>query len=119
LRDAVTRAELASFVKTLDAGLDTQIDSKTIGLSGGQRQRIGLARAFYREPRFLILDEATSGLDVPTESAIYETVFRSGRAMTIIAVSHRGTIFNYADRVVEINDGAITSRRPRDREGTT
>jgi ABC-type bacteriocin/lantibiotic exporter with double-glycine peptidase domain len=119
LRDAVTRAELAAFVKTLDAGLDTQIDSKTIGLSGGQRQRIGLARAFYRNPKFLILDEATSGLDGPTERAIFETVFRTGRAMTIIAVSHRETIFDYAGRVIAIDDGAIASRRPRHKEGTS
>lgn len=119
LRDAVAQSELAPFVETLDAGLDTHIDSKTIGLSGGQRQRIGLARAFYREPRFLILDEATSGLDAPTERAIYETVFRSGRPMTIIAVSHREAIFDYAGRVVEIHHGAIITRKSRDREGTT
>jgi ABC-type bacteriocin/lantibiotic exporter with double-glycine peptidase domain len=111
LRDAIKRAELASFAATLDAGLDTQIDSKTVGLSGGQRQRIGLARAFYREPQFLILDEATSGLDVPTERAIYDSVFRSGRSMTIIAVSHRDTIFDYTRRIIEINDAVITARQ--------
>jgi ABC-type bacteriocin/lantibiotic exporter with double-glycine peptidase domain len=111
LRNAVIQAELAPFIDSLDVGLETQVDSKTIGLSGGQRQRIGLARAFYRQPRLMILDEATSGLDVPTERAIYETVFRSGRAMTIIAVSHRDTIFDYANRIIEINDGVVAPRQ--------
>ena len=111
LRNAVIQAELAPFIDSLDAGLDTRLDSKTIGLSGGQRQRIGLARAFYRQPRLMILDEATSGLDVPTERAIYETVFRTGRAMTIIAVSHRDTIFDYANRIIEINDGIVAPRQ--------
>lgn len=111
LQDAIARAELADFVNTLATGLDTQIDSKTLGLSGGQRQRIGLARAFYRKPRFLILDEATSGLDVPTERAIYDSVFRSGRSMTVIAVSHRETIFDYVNRVIEIDGGLIKCRQ--------
>ena len=68
--DALKKAQLDEFVRTLPNGLDTEVGERGTKLSGGQRQRIGIARALYRDPDVLVLDEATSALDNDTEAEV-------------------------------------------------
>ena len=71
-------------------------------MSGGQRQRIGIARALYKGGNFLILDEATSSLDIKTESKIMETIDNLSSRLTILIITHRLTTLNSCDRVIDI-----------------
>jgi ATP-binding cassette subfamily B protein RaxB len=86
-------------------GYNTLIGDVGSGLSGGQKQRILLARALYRQPRILILDEATSHLDVANESQVNAAI--KGMAMTRIVIAHRPETIAMADRVVVIENGKV------------
>ena len=76
-------------------------------LSGGQIQRIGLARALYHNPDILILDEATSSLDIDTENKIVESVLKLRDNLTIIIVSHRMNTISNADMIYEVKNSKI------------
>lgn len=106
---ALNTARLADFVRSLPAGLDTQVGENGVRLSGGQRQRIGIARALYGDPSILVLDEATSSLDGPTESEIRATMQSLARAKTIFVVAHRLASVRLCDVVFFMNDGCITA----------
>ena len=86
--DALAAAQLDEIVSELPYGLYTPIGDNGISLSGGQRQRLALARAFYRQAKFLILDEATSALDNQTESEVMQSIEIIGRRCTTLAVSY-------------------------------
>lgn len=92
--------------------LDIDKGCKTLGeagnsLSGGQKQRVGLARAFYRDPRVLLLDESTSALDMRTEAEIMQAVLRKRPGTTIIMIAHRPSTIKYADKVILLDKGRI------------
>lgn len=76
-------------------------------LSGGQRQRIGIARALYRDPTLLILDEATNSLDKNNENKILELIKKLKKEKTIILISHDKDTFKYCDRIISLNNGYI------------
>jgi ABC-type bacteriocin/lantibiotic exporter with double-glycine peptidase domain len=75
--------------------------------SGGQRQRIGLARALYREPSLLVLDEVTSALDTETEHFVMQHVQSLHGQATVIIVAHRLTTVQHADKVIYMEDGSV------------
>jgi len=104
--DAVRRALAAA---KLDRDLDGVVGERGIQLSGGQRQRIGIARALYRDPSVLILDEATSSLDRETEREIGETIqgLRGGR--TILIIAHRFSMVRGCDRVFFLDRGRVAA----------
>jgi ABC-type bacteriocin/lantibiotic exporter with double-glycine peptidase domain len=77
-------------------------------LSGGQQQRIGIARALYKQPDILILDEATNALEIETEKQIIETILNLKEKLTIILVTHNKSILNLASKIYEISNGKIT-----------
>jgi len=106
---AVERAQLADFIATLPDGLDTLVGERGVRLSGGQRQRVAVARALYREPPVIILDEGTSALDTATETALIRALDSITSDRTLIAVAHRIATLRDADRIVLVEDGRITA----------
>ena len=88
-------------------GLDTQVGERGVKLSGGQKQRVGIARALYKNPSILFLDEGTSALDEKTEKGIIESVRQISNNKTIIMISHKLSTLKYCDRVYEINKSKI------------
>ena len=101
----VTRiTKLDDLVKTLDKGIYGNIGDMGSMLSGGQKQRLGIARALYREPQILILDEATNALDRQTELEILTNIKESYQSITLILVTHRNTYLEFCDKIIEISD---------------
>ena len=89
-------------------GFHTIVGERGIRLSGGQCQRIGIARALYHEPEVIVLDEATSSLDVNTEKSFMETIKNLKGSKTILIVSHRLSTVTYCDKVYQIIKGEIS-----------
>lgn len=115
VRAALSDAQMLDTVESLPEGLETPVREAGARLSGGQRQRLGLARALYRSPELLVLDEATSSLDLDTESRLLETLEDLRRRMTIVVVAHRPSTIAACRRVVRLQDGRAveTSRLQR------
>lgn len=107
LASALSVAQLDSFVASLPDGLDTVVGELGVRLSGGQRQRLGLARALYRRPKVLILDEATSAVDSATESRIMSALGELAGTRTVLIVSHRLSALTKCDRIYYLRDGHI------------
>ena len=112
VENALVAAQLSDFIKTLPAGLDTMVGERGIRLSGGQRQRIGIARALYRNPSLLVLDEATSSLDLETESGVMDAVEKLHGEKTIIIVAHRLSTVSKCDNLALIEDGQLVAFGP-------
>jgi ATP-binding cassette subfamily C protein len=108
LVSALERAA-AHFGFALPGGIDCDLGEAGRQLSGGERQRIALARALLREPRLLILDEATSAIDAAAEAEIAAAVAQLKGAMTIVVIGHRGLLTGLADRQVVLDGGRIVS----------
>jgi ATP-binding cassette subfamily B protein len=106
LWEVLEMANAAEFVSKLPYGLDTKLGEMGTRLSGGQRQRISIARALVRNPRVIVLDEATSSLDVVSESLIQEAIQRLIKGRTTFIVAHRLSTIRNADRIVVLKNGA-------------
>ncbi|MDP3442840.1 MAG: ABC transporter ATP-binding protein, partial [Ignavibacteria bacterium] len=98
---------LDKFVETLDDQYETSVGDNGVKLSGGQRQRIGLARAFYRNPQFLILDEATNALDYQTETQVLNQLREHHPNCMILMISHRIESLNRCDYIYLLKDGEV------------
>jgi ABC-type multidrug transport system fused ATPase/permease subunit len=107
VQQAVEKASLSQFLDSLPNGLETIVGEKGIRLSGGQQQRIGIARALYRDPEILILDEATSSLDQSTEKAIVESISFLKRKKTLIIITHRLSTVKNCDKIFCVDKGKI------------
>jgi ATP-binding cassette subfamily C protein len=108
LARCVERAQLSEMVAGLPAGLDTVVGERGIRLSGGQRQRVAVARALYREPPVIVLDEGTSALDGATEARVIAALDEVAPDRTLIAVAHRLMTLRGADRILVVADGHVT-----------
>ncbi|GAA3993197.1 ABC transporter ATP-binding protein [Allokutzneria multivorans] len=97
-----------SFISTLPEGYDTDVNKHGSRLSSGQRQLVAFARAFLADPAVLILDEATSSLDIPTERAVQEALETVLRDRTAVIIAHRLSTVLIADRVLVMERGGIT-----------
>ena len=104
---AIQSAQLEQFVGELAQGLDTIVGERGIRLSGGQRQRIGIARALYHDPAVLVLDEATSSLDVATESGVMDAVRALRGEKTLLIVAHRLSTVEHCDRLYRLERGRM------------
>lgn len=107
--EAAARAAHAhDFIMALPEGYETVVRERGSRLSGGQRQRIAIARALLKDPPILILDEATSALDTESEALIQQALKTLLRGRTALVIAHRLSTVREADRIVVIEDGAIT-----------
>ncbi|MFJ1752435.1 ABC transporter ATP-binding protein [Kitasatospora sp. NPDC088134] len=107
--DAALATAQAAFVDKLPEGLDTEVGEQGLSLSGGQRQRLALARAVVGEPRFLVLDDPLSALDVHTEALVERALRRVLADTTALVVAHRPSTVLLADRVALLADGRIAA----------
>ena len=105
--ESLEAAQLEEYVADLPFGLLTQVGENGHQLSGGQRQRLALARAFFRNSRFLVLDEATSALDNRTEHEVINALEMVGRRCTTMVIAHRLSTIARCDRIYEFDQGVI------------
>lgn len=108
LVDALEKAEAIEFVSNLDKDIDTFIGHRGVLLSGGQCQRIAIARIFLRNPKILLMDEATSSLDNKTEKSLQLTLDKLLINRTAIIVAHRLSTVKQCDRIYVIKDGMVS-----------
>ena len=101
------KVELGDFARQQEYGLDTKLSEKGTSLSGGQIQRIGIARALFTDPSLLVLDESTSSLDLSTEHAVMDSIFKLAGEITLIIVAHRLSTIKSADKIFYMSKGEI------------
>jgi len=105
---AARAAEAEEFIHELPDGYDTVVGEQGMTLSGGQRQRVALARALITNPRFLLLDDATSAVDPRIEAEIHATLHRVMEGRTTLLIAHRRSTLNLADRIAVLTaDGTV------------
>ena len=110
LLNAVKMANIQSFIDTLPNDYNTKIGAEGVGLSQGQKQRLLIARALYKNPDYLFLDEATNALDAYNELVIMDNLnenFAQNQQKTIIVVAHRLSTVRHADLIIVLDKGEI------------
>ncbi len=104
---ACKMAHVHHFIKTLDNGYDTQISDETSGISQGQKQLLTIARAFLKDPKILILDEATSSVDTRTEELIQQAMEKLMENRTSFVIAHRLSTIKNADIIIVLDKGDV------------
>ncbi|WP_305780979.1 ABC transporter ATP-binding protein [Nocardia nova] len=110
LWDALERARLRTVIDALPDGLDTVVGERGYRLSGGERQRLTIARLLLKQPRVVILDEATASLDSTSEAAVQEALTEALEGRTALVIAHRLSTIRNADEILVIEDGRIVER---------
>jgi ATP-binding cassette subfamily B protein len=106
--DIATKLGLMGFIEALPKGFQTYLGENGTSLSGGQRQRIAIARALYRDPEILILDEATSSLDSASEKYVQRMIeILKAEHKTVIVITHRSSTLNNADNIIVLDKGIV------------
>jgi ATP-binding cassette subfamily B protein/subfamily B ATP-binding cassette protein MsbA len=113
---AARKAHAHEFVSEFPEGYRTMVGPNGFRLSGGQRQRIALARAFLRDAEILVLDEATSQIDVESERLIHEALASYVENRTVIMITHRASTLALADAIIEVDHGVVTKRPARQQQ---
>ncbi|PKS09589.1 hypothetical protein jhhlp_004207 [Lomentospora prolificans] len=114
VKKACREAFADEFISRLPDGLQTNVGDSGIKLSGGQRQRLAIARALIRQPKILILDEATSAIDVRSEQIVQEALDRASRGRTTITIAHRLSTVRRADNIVVLAKGKVVQQGTHD-----
>ncbi|WP_079709313.1 ABC transporter ATP-binding protein [Paraliobacillus ryukyuensis] len=107
---AAKRAQAHEFILEMPNGYDTMLGERGMGLSGGQKQRIAIARAILIDPSILILDDATSAVDMETEFKIQKALKEVMKNRTTFIIAHRISSLKHADEILVLEDGAIVER---------
>ena len=110
IMDAAKRAQAHDFIMELPDGYDTVLGERGMGLSGGQKQRIAIARAICINPSILILDDATSAVDMETEVNIQSALKEVMKARTTFIIAHRISSLKHADEILVLENGRIVER---------
>lgn len=105
--EAARAANADEFIAQCPNGYDTVLGEAGVGLSGGQRQRISIARALIKDPKILILDEATSSLDAASEGVVQEALDRLMKGRSTLVIAHRLTTVKNADRILVMDQGRV------------
>ena len=108
--DALRRARLGDLVEALPEGLDTVVGERGYRLSGGERQRLTIARLLLKQPRVVILDEATASLDSTSEAAVQAALGEALAGRTAVVIAHRLSTIRAADLIAVVEDGRIVER---------
>ena len=110
LEQSVITSNIGDFIETLPLRYNTKIGTQGHGLSTGQKQRILIARAVYKNPDYIFLDEATNALDAKNERVIMENLDNFFRGRTVVIVAHRLSTVKKADQIVVLERGEIVER---------
>lgn len=108
IMEAAKTANIHEDIMAMPEGYETQVGERGVRLSGGQKQRVAIARAILRRSPIIILDEATASVDVETEQQIQKAVSAVAGSRTIIAIAHRLSTIRSADKILVIENGAVT-----------
>lgn len=112
--DAATRAQAHDFIMEMPNGYDTLLGERGMGLSGGQKQRISIARAILINPSILVLDDATSAVDMQTEFKIQKALKEVMEGRTTFIIAHRISSLKHADEILVLENGEIAERGKHD-----
>lgn len=104
---AVEQAQVAEFLNQLPEGLETQIGEEGNKLSGGQRQRVAIARIMLQEPKLILLDEATSSLDIQSEMMVERALRCLKQGRTTVVIAHKMTAVKGADQIIVLKEGRV------------
>ena len=107
LIEAARQAKALDFIETKEEGFDTVISRFDAKVSGGEMQRIAIARMILKQPKLLIMDEATSGIDVVSESEVMEALMNMMKGRTVVMVSHDINLIKKADNLIVLNEGWV------------
>jgi len=108
LNNSIRKSNLLEFINRLPEKIETRIGEYGVRLSGGQNKRLALSRAFYHGKEVIIMDEATSSLDIETENLISEEIKNIKGKVTIVIISHSKNILKYCDKIYELKDNKLT-----------
>ena len=105
--DAAKSALIYDNIMTFKEGFNTVVGERGITLSGGQKQRVSIARAFIRNPKFLLFDDCLSAVDTETEELILQNIKQQSLNKTTIIISHRASSLKHAHQIIVLDKGAI------------
>ncbi|RKL66125.1 multidrug ABC transporter ATP-binding protein [Salipaludibacillus neizhouensis] len=111
---AAEAANADEFIRALPEGYATNIGERGVKLSGGQKQRLAIARVFLKSPEILVFDEATSSLDLESESLIQQSLFRLAENRTTFIVAHRLSTITHSDKIIVIDHGRMVEMGSHD-----
>ena len=110
LYKSIKFAQLEKFVNSQNEKLNSKVGDRGVRISGGQKQRIGIARALYRNPKVLIMDESTNSLDTDTEENFLKMIKSISEEMIVILVTHKKSSLLFCDKIFELKHGKFISK---------